>query len=168
MAAALLWANLCCLPFHPRCHSALRPQKFYLRSIQVVKAMSYITHPQLFARTLCVCVDPDRTALLGSSPSSSTVLHMANPLPLGHSRATGGQWGYCFRWHGLTYTQQWDPPLLPASLSRFRSFSFRTVWVNTFTHNSLLLWMGGTPLKLVCDFHSTKDDAQLSSVVLLL
>lgn len=80
----------------------------------------------LFSRTLYLCVDLDRIALLGYCANSSTVVHMSN-----HIRSLQGcgkgQCNYCFE--RIHIHIPWDPPcdskgyLLLVCSSRFRPFS---------------------------------------------
>lgn len=53
------------------------------------------TQAGLFSRTLFEFV-PDRNALWGFCPGSSTVLLIPCSVPLGHHGAIGAQWGHCF------------------------------------------------------------------------
>ncbi len=76
------------------CRSALRPQNFY--STYTSYSPWAEVHTLTCLPGFCICVDPERIALSGYCPHCSTVLHMPNPLPLGHYRGIRGQWGLLF------------------------------------------------------------------------
>lgn len=88
------------------------------------------TQAGLFSRTLFEFV-PDRNALWGFCPSSSTVLLIPCSVPLGHHGAIGAQWGPLF----LVYKHprsSWTP--FWCSVNLVLAHSAPTKWVNILSY----------------------------------
>lgn len=117
--------QLCCrLTFVASLFTFVAVQLWGLRTSTLTAYMLWSPWAELHTLTclpgLCihVCVDLDRVALLNYCPNSSTVLHIPSPLPLGHYRGIGGQWGNCFKCtHTHSHTYACTYPWIPLSVA---------------------------------------------------
>lgn len=135
----------------------------------------------------CICVyGSGQNSIVGLLHQQLHSTAYASPVPLGHYKAIGGQWGYCFRCTHIHMRIPLDPLsvvcagcLLLVCSSRFRPFSSHCMSKHIYSQQLVSVngrWEQKLLLKFVCNFSSTNTyctcysflDMPFSSLPLLL